>query len=384
MREIYALNDQMEVAGLRNLVRQTSTGRPSDMPLTEDWLVNFSRFFAIGSSVPQRARALGPHVARPFATGMGVETDESADGLVLRDLIACSRGGLRSVRSLIARATQAEPRLFEGCFAQDETNWTRALSEWLADTGLERGEVDRLATDPPLTLFLMLEAEADAGGKSLGALGSVIMGETLAAALPASETDNELAVARAVVFRDRVPGCMADMIRFLQRHYRFAEGARLHSPDEEARTPASPTPHPVPGGSAMLDIHTAAKQPISRIDVADYIEMGRLVAQWAADPATRPETVDDLKEQLDGIAVVPDRIKTIEIVESTLDHLILRLPVKEMIEESLERMSDPMGDGTYPLPQFYADHYHPGFGPVMTPLDTLLARVGDYTIAQCR
>ena len=134
----------------------------------------------------------------------------------------------------------------------------------------------------------------------------------------------------------------------------------------------------------MLDIQAAAKQPITRIEVADFIEMGRLIAQWSADPDTRPTTVDELKEQLDGIAVVPDRIKTVEIVQSTLDHLILRLPVKEMIEESLERMSDPMGDGTYPLPQFYADFYRPGFGPVMTPLDTLLARVGDYTIAQCR
>ena len=47
-------------------------------------------------------------------------------------------------------------------------------------------------------------------------------------------------------------------------------------------------------------------------------------------------------------------------------------------------MTDPLGDGTHPLPQFYADHYRPGFGPVMTPLDTLFARIADYTIAQCR
>jgi hypothetical protein len=384
VREVYSLNDQNQVMGLRNLVRHTSTGRPHDMPLTEDWLVDFSRFFAIGTSVPQRARALGPHVARPFATGMGVGTDGSADGLVLRDLVACSRGGLRSVRSLIARASQAEPRLFEGCFAQDETTWVPGVADWLGDTGIAPDEIDRLASDPPLTLFLMLEAEADTGGRSLGALGSVIMGETLAAALPAAEHDNELDVARAVVFRDHVPGTTADVVRFLQRHYRFAEGARLHAPDEDAPAPASPTPVSVPGGSAMLDIQAAAKQPITRIEVADFIEMGRLVAQWSADPDTRPTTVDELKEQLDGIAVVPDRIKTVEIVQSTLDHLVLRLPVKEMIEESLERMSDPMGDGTYPLPQFYADFYRPGFGPVMTPLDTLLARVGDYTIAQCR
>ncbi len=383
VREIYSLNDQIQVAGLRTLVRHTSTGRPFDMPLTEDWLIDFSRFFAIGASVPQRARALGPHVARPFASGALAATDGS-DGLVLRDLVACCRGGLRSVRSLIARAAAAEPGLFDGCLAGDGPRWRATVADWLADTGLDADTIGRLAGDPPLTLFLMLEAEADTGGRTLGGLGSVIMGETLAAALPAEEADPALDVARAVVFRDRVPGSMAEMIRFLQSHYRFAEGARLHAPDDGDT--AAATPHPVaPGGFPMLDAHaSAATQPIPRIEVADYIEMGRLVAQWAADPSTRPADVDELKEQLDGVAIVPDRIRSVEFVQSTLDHLVLRLPVKEMIEESIERMSDPLGDGRYPLPQFYADHYRPGFGPVMTPLDTLLARVGDYTIAQCR
>ncbi|MFO1142790.1 MAG: hypothetical protein U1E59_10410 [Amaricoccus sp.] len=134
----------------------------------------------------------------------------------------------------------------------------------------------------------------------------------------------------------------------------------------------------------MFDIQNVAKPPIAPIEVADYIEMGRIVAQWTTEPATRPRDVDELKQQLDGVAVIPDRIRSIEFVQGTLDHLVLRLPVKEMIEESLERMSDPITDGRYPLPQFYADHCRPGFGPVMTPLDTLLARVGDYTTAQSR
>jgi hypothetical protein len=350
------------------------------MPLTEDWLLDFSRFFAIGSSVPQLARAIGPHVARPFATGPG--PDGSADGLVLRDLVACSRGGLRSVRSLIFRAGRAEPRLFEGCFAQDEARWRGALADWLADTGLAPAEIDRLAADPPLTLYLMLEAEADTGGRTLGALGSIIMGETLTAALPPAERDDALEAARAAVFDGAVPASMAEVIRFLQRHYRFAEGARFY-PSDDAPAGAPPT-LVVPGGIAMLDVQAVARPPIPRIEVADYIEMGRLVAQWATDPATRPADVAALKAQLDGIAVVPDRIKTVTFVQSTLDHLVLHLPVKEMVEESLERTTDPMGDGQYPLPQFYADHFRPGFGPVMTPLDLLLARVGDYSIAQCR
>ena len=134
----------------------------------------------------------------------------------------------------------------------------------------------------------------------------------------------------------------------------------------------------------MLDTYTPTRPQVAQIEIADYIEMGRVVAQWSADPGTRPTTVQELRDQLDGIAIVPERIRTVEFRQSRLDTLVLSLPPREMVEESIERMSDPMSDGRYPLPQFYADHCRPGFGPVMTPLDTLLARIGDQTIAQCR
>lgn len=389
VREIYALNDTLEVVGLRTLLRQTSTGRPHDMPLTEAWLVDFSRFFDIGTPEPQRARAIGPHVARPFAASGAPGAGGAADSLVLRDLVACTRGGLRPVGSLISRAAGLEPRLFEGCFAGDERAWRGAVAEWLSDTGLGAGEIEGLAGDPPLTLFLMLEAEADTGGRTLGALGSVLTGETLAAALPAAEDERDaaLAAARRAVFGTAVPATMAELVRFLQRVYRFPEGARLH-PSEDAAPPAAggavPPARTHPGERTMFDAQNHSRQPISRIEVADYIELGRVVAQWATEPATRPATVAELRLQLDGIAVLPDRIKTIEFTQSALDHLVLALPAKEVVEDSLERVTDPLGETRYPLPQFYADHYRPGLGPVMTPLDTLLARVADYTIAQCR
>lgn len=386
VREIYALNDQMPVAGLRNLIRQTSTGRPYDMPLTEDWLVDFARFFAIAGSEPQMARALGPHVARPIATGAGLAAgDPPGDSIVLRDLLACSRGDLASVPTLIARARHAEPGRFEGCFAHDKAHWTAALRGWLSDAGLDAATADRVAEDPPLTLFLMLEAEADTQGRTLGALGSVLMGETIAAALPAAVVRPDLEAARALVFQGPAPRTMADLIRFLQRHYKFSEGARLHPREDKRESSDTAAPITRTGDSRMFDTNSpAAPKPIPRIEVTDFIEMGRLVAEWSTKPETRPGNVAELKDQLDGIAVVPDRIQHVEFVQSTLEKLYLRLPVKEMIEESIDRMSDPMATSQYPLPQFYADFYRPGFGPVMTSLDTLLARVGDYTIAQCR
>ena len=381
VREIYRLNARRPNEGIRTLVRHTSTGRPHDMPLTEDWLLDFSNFFAIGSSTPQRARALGPHVARAFAAHEGVGVEGSAEGLVLRDLIACSRGTLRSVPSLIRRAERLRPGLFDGRFAQDERKWKETLREWLADAGVPEGRLDAVAGDPPLTLFLMLEADADAGGGRLGALGSFIMGETVAAALPVEAGDAALDAARRQVFGDEVPGTMSAVIAWLQRHYGFADGARLHPLNGDAPQADGS----VRGGSGMLDTHVKSSgSEIPLVEVTDYLEMGRLVTDWALGRKERPATVEALKEQLDGIAVVPDRVKAVEFCQGDHETLVIRLPVKEMMEMAIEDMTDPERDGSYPFPQFYSDFYRPGFSPVMTPLDILMSRVGDYTIAQCR
>ena len=134
----------------------------------------------------------------------------------------------------------------------------------------------------------------------------------------------------------------------------------------------------------MFDLQAVSAPAIPRIEVEDYIEMGRLVAEWAIAPASRPAGIAALREELAGIARLPDRIRTAEFVQGTLDHLVIRLPARALIEEALARMSDPMGNPRYQVPQFYADHCRPRLSPVMTPLDMLLARVGDQTIAQCR
>ena len=133
----------------------------------------------------------------------------------------------------------------------------------------------------------------------------------------------------------------------------------------------------------MLHIPTDTHDT-TEIAVEDYIELGRLVVEWAMDPASRPRDVPALTKQLADIALLPGRVRTIEFVQGTPEHLVIPLPARAVIAAVLDRMSDPMGNPRYQVPQFYADHCRPGFGPVMTPLDTLLARMGDQTIAQCR
>jgi hypothetical protein len=380
VREIYSLNDQRPVVGLRDAIRHTSTGRPHEMPLTEDWLLDFGRFFAVGGSKPQFARALGPHIPRPFRLGGGVGLDgpNPTDGLVLRDLLACCRGDMPAVRSLVDRIESASPGLLEGSFAQDENTWREVLPGWLADAGLEGARRDRLAADPPLVLFLMLEAEAETRGRSLGRLGSVIMGETFAAALsePAMRTDLDLA--RATVFPKGVPETAAELIIGLQAHYRFAEGARLHPVEDDAAAPSRRKEFP------MLDTTPRHPAPEGLVEVADYVEFGRLVTEWTLGETERPCDIRELRNQLDGIAVVPDSFKEVLFVESASDTLVIRLPERELLAQTREALEAPQVTEGYMLPKFYDDYYHKGFGPVMSPLEMFLARVGDYTIAQCK
>lgn len=128
-------------------------------------------------------------------------------------------------------------------------------------------------------------------------------------------------------------------------------------------------------------MHDDKSKSIPRIEISDYAAMGRKVLDWAASDKERPTTVDDLKTQLENIATVPDRIKKVEFVQSTLEKLVLRLPPPEMAQEGLERVGklDPNGD--YLEPRFYKDRI---LGGDIGNLEYFFSRIGDYTIAQCR
>ena len=123
------------------------------------------------------------------------------------------------------------------------------------------------------------------------------------------------------------------------------------------------------------------KEPITRIEISDYAAMGRKVLEWASSEDARPETVAELKTQLAEIADVPDRIKHVEFVQSTLERLVIRLPPVEMAQEGLERAANLGQDGNYQEPAFYRDRI---LGGDIGNLEYFFSRVGDYTIAQCR
>ena len=122
-------------------------------------------------------------------------------------------------------------------------------------------------------------------------------------------------------------------------------------------------------------------KPISRVEIADYAAMGRKVLEWAASENSRPTSAAQFREQLAKIADVPDRIKDVEFVQSTLEKLYIRLPPVEMAEEGRRRAENLGAVGHYDEPRFYRDRILSGD---VGNLEYFFSRVGDYTIAQCK
>lgn len=131
----------------------------------------------------------------------------------------------------------------------------------------------------------------------------------------------------------------------------------------------------------MFDIN--AKQPArDAMEVADYIELGRLVTEWARDPSARPASAADLNRQLAGIAVIRRPVKKVVFVQDDEDTIYVRLPDTEKLDERINEMMDDCSGRLYPVPYFYRDYFDPGFGPVMSAYETLLARLGDSVAVQ--
>ena len=122
--------------------------------------------------------------------------------------------------------------------------------------------------------------------------------------------------------------------------------------------------------------------PEGGIDVVDHVELGRLVADWAADPASRPSDVGELKSQLRGVATIPGGILTVRFVEDAADELVIRLPAVDALEADLVNLSDPMRRGGCPVPAFYSDQLRPGISPMLTPVDMFLSRLGDMALGK--
>lgn len=119
---------------------------------------------------------------------------------------------------------------------------------------------------------------------------------------------------------------------------------------------------------------------IERIEVLDHKAFGEMVVQWSLDHKIRPKNLADLKTACGDILRIPDRITKLNYVDVDLKTLTIRVPNKQMVEESITRFKEVPDSRDYPAPAFYDTIGHRNSPPA---LDTLYSRIADYTIAQC-
>jgi Animal haem peroxidase len=191
VRPEYRIND-LSTHDLNNTLEKNCANDPVNMPLDETWMVQWSRFFEINGSRPNFSRRIGPYLSDALGNDQIFYAFDATErvGLLYRDLFGSALAGMWSVDALIeeigARRRQftAQSRLLS-----DRTYRVDHLRQWLMSApaygSLTADDIETVANDPPMPLFVLFEAmqEPDAEGLRLGPLGSIIVAEVIFSAL---------------------------------------------------------------------------------------------------------------------------------------------------------------------------------------------------------
>ena len=131
-----------------------------------------------------------------------------------------------------------------------------------------------------------------------------------------------------------------------------------------------------------------------RIEVAPgkHKELGVIIYDWIMhnEPWPVGPDIDNLKNRLIGadgtpLLLYPSRLTNFEIVQSTLDKFIIRLPAPEVAKAGKDRVcvTPPPDPSEYGEPFFYKRWVNRP-NPDINACDFFFSRVGDYTMNMCK
>ncbi|RXT46639.1 peroxidase family protein [Bradyrhizobium betae] len=237
VRHSYVFNDLNSYGeDLIDMMLSTSAARPWRMPLDETWMAQWSYFFDMGGEHgPNLSRRIGPEFSGGLFSGeiFGPIDQTGSVGLGYRDLLSGAFVGLWSVSALADEIRVRKPELAGlSPLLRDDELRIRRLREWLASyamsNGLSGSDIDDLARDPPLFLYVLFEAAYEMEGERLGVLASLVLAETLYGALRGMCSDRHAAIDAACMialghahgaarFERCMPNIctMADLIHFV-------------------------------------------------------------------------------------------------------------------------------------------------------------------------
>ena len=243
----YKLRHEVDF-GLEDLMRFNSERSFDRFPPSWNWIVKWSNFYEIGKPPLNFSRRISPSQARVLTRSpLTSLADDPSDpshhtGLPRRDLLRTATVGCRSVESLVRHIRAGAPELATASPLLRDANPAarRTLIRTYLDAQARNGEPfseqerDRIAADPPLILFVLLEAAVEENGLSLGVLGSVIVAEVIFRAIANASRvvsrggPDANALARSVfgddpdllplgVFAAAMPRTMPELISFLAK-----------------------------------------------------------------------------------------------------------------------------------------------------------------------
>ncbi len=179
-RDAYTVNERRGDL----LISEVLEGVPRDGPLPSDWIVEWSRFFGTRGSLNFASKfAATQSLALNDSNVLAVVADGAPDNISLRDWLSAAAARMWRTDALINVLSQHYPGL-KFVRPTQVAAWLLKLiqaQENDREKAILRSNLNELAGDLPLPLYVMLESQLDPdvqGGRA-GVLGSIVIGEVL-------------------------------------------------------------------------------------------------------------------------------------------------------------------------------------------------------------
>jgi hypothetical protein len=235
VRQSYHLNTQLaDPLSIRDTLKIGGNQAEMRYPLHQAWLVQWSRFFQMpAAAAPNLSRRISPTRSALDEAGLFLSNDTAQpESLSLRDMLSAALARTWRVDALLCCIQKQGPDPIPADWIFRSAGQRReAIRAWLKTRGLAGADIETLSADPPLPLFVLLESALDPaiGGRHLGPLGSIIIGEVIARSiarerqrLEAMECAAQAAFDPAFWGEMTAITSMPGLIDFADRHCGFA------------------------------------------------------------------------------------------------------------------------------------------------------------------
>ena len=233
VRPSYALNDRQPPIDIAQLLGKRGDAGTPHVALPADWVVQWSRFFSLGGTPNYSRRISATRSSFDFQDLLPAADPCFPDAIGFRDMLSAAAARLWSVGAMIEAIMERTPDVIPvGWTFANAVRRRSLIAQWLRQVqrdagGLTESDIFQLSNDPPLPLFILLEAGLDPilRGRCLGVLGSVIVGEVMFRRLAvehgrlemlrtAARTALPAELAAAVAGIDSMPGLVQFVARF--------------------------------------------------------------------------------------------------------------------------------------------------------------------------